>query len=165
MRFHLLPLTTSLLFTSQVSHANEALDFVLQKAKDHGFTACNAAIRNAFSVVGGSGIRVITDKLPQTRDDSLKITAAFGEAGDSVYVSAEFRKIGKECIYTRTIILPMAKSCTAYFAEMSDSFKLEAETAGTIFTKNSGGANMLLIPAGSNCVAIFNSDGVKPATK
>lgn len=151
------------LLAAKAAHANEFPDFVVKNAMERGFKSCNKAIRKAFSLVNGEDIRVITNDMPKTKTDSLKITAVYGKTADSAYIEAEFRKIGLECAYTSTIIMAADKSCVAYFGEMSDAFKFKAETAGTIFAENAGGANMFLTPAENSCVVVVQTDGMQPA--
>ena len=133
---------------------SEFLAFVVKNAHDRGFKQCDEAIRQTFSLAGGTDIRVVTDSFPGFEDDTLKITAAFGEPGDAILTEAEFRKRGKKCLATTTTLVTTPKSCTAYAAEMA-AFKFDAETVGVVFTKNAGGVSMLLNPVGSGCAAVF----------
>jgi hypothetical protein len=98
---------------------------------------------------------VVTDTFPGFEDDTLKITAVYGQPNDSIFTEAEFRKRGDVCLATETTLITSDKSCTAYAAERS-AFKFEAETAGVVFTKNAGGVPMFLKSIGSGCLAVFH---------
>lgn len=133
------------------------LDFVVGKANADGFTLCNTAIRDAFSLVDGADMRVITQK--GLYPDSLKIIAVYGQPGDVIYQEAEVRRAGTKCRFTVTTVINDAASCPAELGALP-AFKYEADTAGVIFTRNTGGVNMVLIPAGANgCTSVFVRDG------
>jgi hypothetical protein len=158
MKYRCLTFVLAMLAAQSSNAADpEFMDFVLKNAHERGFTRCDAAIKEAFSSVGGSDIRVITKN--GLSADSMKIVAVYGKAGDSVYSEAEFRRTGAKCTFTLTTTLVSTKSCTAELGQLP-AFKFEAETVGVTFTKNAGGVNMLLVPVGTQgCTSIFLRDG------
>ena len=154
MKYPALALLASV-FVSQTCNAADPkfMDFVLKNAHDRGFTQCDAALRDAFSFVGGEDIRVITEN--GLAADSMKVVAVYGKAGDTLYTEAEFRRSGAKCRFTLTNTIVSTKSCAAEAAELP-AFKYEAETAGAVFTKNSGGVRRILLPVGQQaCASIF----------
>lgn len=133
-----------------------ASDLPLRMARDKGFTGCDAAITEAFEHTGGD-IRVNISRFPETKADSVKLTATSGSPGDSVYIEAEFRKVGPKCYWTQTAILSSEKNCMAYKEEMS-AFKFVAQNTDFTWTENKGGVNLILKGIGSGCMAIFQID-------
>lgn len=133
-----------------------ASDLPLRMARDNGFTGCDAAITEAFEHTGGD-VRVNISRFAETKTDSIKLTATSGSPGDSVYIEAEFRKVGPKCYWTQTAILSSVKNCIAYKEEMS-AFKFVAQNTDFTWTENKGGVNLILKGIGSGCMAIFQID-------
>jgi len=132
-------------------------EFVLEQAHDRSFTQCDTAIRDAYSLASGQDIRVITYSIPGT--DGLKIVAVWGKAGDVIHQESQFRKVGATCVFSYTATITQLKSCAAVLGE-NPAFKFVAETAGVVFTKNSGGMDMLLSPVGPQaCMITYIRDG------
>src|SRR5690606_5322625 len=105
--------------TGQSGSGQSFVEFAVSNAHKRGFVGCDKAIRSVFDTAGGEDMRVVTDVFDETKQDSLKMTAAWGRDGDSVFTEAEFRKAGPLCLVTATTILTSSKSCTAYAAEMT----------------------------------------------
>ena len=152
--------TAAMLILSQ-SVAGEGyspqVEFILNSAHSKGFKDCDQAIAKAFQHAGGERIRVETGRFRELKHDSLRMTASWGFKGDSVLVTANFRKQGPTCFATTTTILTFEKSCTAYLLEMSE-FKYVTEVADIIWTENPGKVTMILKPVGGSCLAVFDSD-------
>ena len=135
------------------------VEFVVNVAHKRGFTHCDEAVRETFSLAGGSDMRVITETFPGFEDDMLKITAAYGDVGDSIFLEAEFRRRGDVCLATSTVLLTTTDSCAEQAAQMP-AFKLQAKTLDLFFTQNECGIPMILKPVGNGCVAIFQQSRV-----
>ncbi|WP_164963280.1 hypothetical protein [Rubrivivax sp. JA1026] len=133
-----------------------ASDLPLRMARDKGFAGCDAAITKAFEHAGGD-VRVSISQFPETKADSIKLTATAGSPGDSIYIEAEFRRVGSKCYWTQTAILSSEKSCMAYKEDLS-AFKFVAQNSDFTWTENKGGVNMILKGVGSGCMAIFQLD-------
>lgn len=133
------------------------VDFVVGNAHDRGFTQCDAAIRDAFAHAAGDDVRVITF---QGEDrSSLRMVAVYGSPGDVVYTEAEFTRAGGRCRYSLNHTIVSNRSRAAEMAALP-AFRFENETVGVVFTRNEGGVDRLLIPAGpAACTAIFIRDG------
>jgi len=130
-----------------------ASELPLKMARDSGFTGCDAAISKAFENTGGD-VRVNVSHFSETKADSFKLTATAGSPGDSVYIEAEFRKVGPKCYWTQTAITTSEKNCIAYKEELS-AFKFVAQSTDFTWTENKGGVNMILKGVGSGCMSIF----------
>lgn len=128
----------------------------LKLAHEKGFVGCDAAITKAFAETGGD-IRVNVSQVPDTHADTLRLTATSGNPGDSIFVDAEFRRLGSKCFYSQTAIITSEKSCIAY-KEENPAFRFVAQSTDFTWTQNSGGVLLLLKSVGSGCVAIFETD-------
>ena len=147
---------------SNFSMANGDPDFIafaLKQAHDRAFYACDAAIKDTFSLASGSDIRVLTDTFDETKNDSLKITGIYGSKGDTVFLEAEYRVKNKKCYVTKSSTITSSKSCTAYASEMK-AFNFLAETGDYIVMKNNGGVPMFLKPLNNSCIAIFQTNRI-----
>lgn len=125
----------------------------------HRFLAATVALSAAASahaahprfvdfVVGNAHDRGFTQCDAAIRD-------AFAHAaGDDVGTRA-----GGRCRYSLNHTIVSNRSCAAEMAALP-AFRFENETVGVVFTRNEGGVNRLLIPAGpAACTAIFIRDG------
>ncbi|EHU9460318.1 TPA: hypothetical protein I7217_22320 [Vibrio vulnificus] len=147
-----------LFFISTTAYAEDQkfIEFAVKQAHGQGFNSCDAAIRKVHEYAGGTDIRVNVT----THNDNpnqLTMVSTWGSKGDSVFTSATFINIGKQCKYDATAVVHTTKSCMAYSQEMS-LFSYVAETGDYVWMKNKGGVNMLLHPAGQGCTAIFSFD-------
>lgn len=133
-----------------------ASDLPLRMAHDEGFRGCDAAITKVFEHTAND-VRVNISTFKETKADSIKLTATSGSSGDSIYIEAEFRKVGPKCYWTQTAIISSEKNCMAYKEEMSE-FKFVAQNTDFTWTQNKGGVNLILKGAGSGCMAIFQLD-------
>lgn len=153
----LLLITASLLAPAADAADPKFMEFVLQRAHERDFNQCDTAIMEAFSFVGGSDIRVITQA--GLFPDSLKIVAVYGKPGDAIYSEAEFRRAGAKCRFTLTTTMVSTGSCAAELGGLP-AFKYEADSAGVTFSKNAGGVHMILVPVGAQgCTSVFLRDG------
>jgi len=140
--------------TATAQQTSPNLQFVLDAMAKRQFTGCEKAARKAFEFVGGEDIRVNTFWSKDTENDSLKVSVINGSIGDVMVQEAEFRRIGRVCIATATVILQESKSCTTYLAS-NPSWKLEADTMGVLSTKNTGGINLTMIPVANRCTLVY----------
>jgi hypothetical protein len=141
--------------TIVVSAGNpDYINFVVKQAHSVGFTGCDDAIRSVFRLADGSDIRVNADWFDDIKDDTLKLTATWGDKGDSIFREVEFTKRKETCYSTITTILTTDKSCIAYANEMK-AFEFMAQTVDYTWMRNSGGLFMLLKPLNTGCIAIF----------
>lgn len=156
MRFTVaLPVLFLALPSSGAEPTTSSLQFVLDAVAERGFLGCDAAVRDVFLHVEGDDVRVNTDWMVETRADSLGVTAIFGKTGDAVFITAEFRRVGRTCAAKETVVLNSSTSCTALLAERQ-SWKLIADTVGVLSAKNPGGVNLTLMPTThGGCTRVF----------
>lgn len=147
-----------LLITSMAANAGnqEFIQFALKQAHSRGFMGCDAAIKSAFENAGGDDIRIDTAWFNETKSDSLRMTATWGDKGDSVFIDVGFRKQAGKCLMTQVSVLTSPKSCTA-FASTNKVFEFVAETADYIWMKSKGGVKMMLKPFGAGCVVSYKN--------
>lgn len=137
------------------------IDFIVKNAHDQGFKTCDAAIRQAFDLASGTDVRVLTSPIPGVNSaNSLKMNVVYGKIGDTVQQDAVFRNLGSSCSYSLTITISSQSSCVAVLSKMN-KFKYVAETNGVIYTRNSGGVNLLLTPIGQqSCIQTYITDRI-----
>lgn len=149
-------LFTMLSLSAQLCNAEniEFQNFLVKKPHDVGFYGCDYQIKDAFSAVNGTDIRVKTDYFPELKKDSIKLTATWGSLGDTVFSSTEFRKFGGKCYWTRTGIITTTKSCSAYSSDRPE-YKYTSEVGDIIWMENEGNVTMHLKPLNGGCVAVY----------
>lgn len=154
------------LCSSMSSHAvNPAIiDFVVQQAHNNNFRGCDTAIREIYHYANGSDARVDKSWFDDTKDNTLKITAIFGDKGDAVFSEAELTKHSGNCYVTNTAYMPYSGSCEAYANDSTD-FRFVERTADVTLMESSGGIKMYLQPLNGGCVVLYQRDTFFPQDK
>lgn len=136
-----------------------ASNLPIQLAHEKGFKGCDGAIAKAFKHADGS-VRVSVANFDESRADSIRITATFGNRGDSHYLDAQFRKLAGRCLWMQTIVITSEKSCLTFKEEQARSFSFVEESSDYTWTKNPGGVSLLLKSVGSGCMGIYLVDQI-----
>ncbi|MEQ1621872.1 MAG: hypothetical protein ABL919_10740 [Methylococcales bacterium] len=146
-----------LIFLPNIVFAGSTLPLTM--ARDKGFIGCDEAITKAFENTSGE-VNVNVSRFPETKNDSIKLTATSGKPGDSIYIEAEFRKYGAKCYSTQTVIITSEKNCIAYKEELP-AFKFSAQSSDFTWMENQGGVDVILKSVGTGCMAIGQIDQVR----
>ncbi len=136
------------------SYDQKFMDFVLNMAHKKNFYNCDNAIKEVFKNVGGSDIRVDVAYFPEIKD-SLRITATFGNKGDSIYIYTIIRKFNHKCYIYENVMLTSSNSCIEY-QNKSKSFNYISGSTDFYWFQNKGGINMILKPLNNGCIATYN---------
>ena len=153
-KFTLVFASALLAASSSAQQTSANLQFILDAMAKRQFTGCERVARKTFKFVGGEDVRVNTMWSKETEGDSLKLSVINGSPGDVMVQEAEFRRVGRTCIATATVILQDANSCTTYLTS-NTSWKLKADTFGVLSAENSGGVNLTMIPVANRCTLVY----------
>jgi hypothetical protein len=130
------------------------LDFVVDSVHKRQFYGCDGAIRDVFANVGGDDIRVNTDLLPGVTD-TIIVTAAWGDPGDTVLVREIFRKSGSTCWAIGGTLLVETNSCQKAAADGSQYWNFVASAGSSHWYKNAGQSDLVLLENGGFCALSY----------
>ena len=151
-----LVLFVQLIFSTPV-HANKFVEFAKSHLNERGITQCDAAVEAEFETAGGEDMRVNTDLM---QDNYTRMTATWGSEGDAVKLVATMLIKDNSCKVFSDSHITVSDSCTAHLASM-EAFEYVAEAPDYIWSKNDGGAKMLLTPtSGGGCSVHYQSSGI-----
>jgi len=128
--------------------------FAVAQAHKAGFKGCDKEIKSVFKISGGEDIRVNADWFAETKGDAIRLTAIWGNMGDSIFQEAEFRKSMGNCFATVISIMTTPKDCMSYLRDMKE-FKFVYRSLDFIGLENKGKIPMLVKSVNNGCVVIF----------
>lgn len=130
------------------------IKFALDQAHKQGFTECDKAVSSLYEYANGDDFYINTSTTGETKKDTLRMTAAYGKKGDTVFSDATIRKLGSKCYVEVSTTVKFEDPCAKSLSD-NPSMKVDKESLGNIWTKNSGGVIGVFQPLGNSCVVTY----------
>lgn len=131
----------------------ERVDFILKAVHKRNFKGCDHAVRETFQWAYGD-VRVNTSNVPGL-PNWLRVTATFGDKGDSIMQDVSFQQVGKQCFASIASTITFTHGCTEWRSK-NQEWKTVGHTPDHEWMENKGGVIAVVRETGGQCTVTYS---------